>query len=189
VKLPREKEVWRLLGQSGRYALDAALLEIDDGKGTLIVTNGMAMAALPVEVEEGDEPGLIPGEALREEPAPVEEYYGEHVIYHKPATPDRSLRVSNGRAVESTVTEREKNSPEEFPKWRGVLPPPDAPVAVEVMISATLLHDMAMAMGAISRGVKLRIPMPRDGQVRDPIRVEGPDGAVGSIMSIVIDPE
>jgi hypothetical protein len=177
VKLSTAKDVRSLLGYAtNRYALDTAKLEIEDGKGTLVVTDGRALAILPVELSPGDEPGLIPGEAFGQLEEEVDEDGFEYPT-------DREFIVSNGCAK---IVRDEKNAPTEFPNWRAVVPAPDAPAAVEFAICPRLLHMLARAMG--TNGVRLRVPLPgADGQVRSPIRVDGPGGAVGSIMPMLND--
>lgn len=163
MKLDHSHEIHRVLGESGKYAIDCAMLEIEDGKGRLIATNGRVLVVLPVEVQEGDEPGLIPAEALGcDRPDGV---HPEDLCYFT-----RELRVSNGRAT----IER---------------PAGAATGYLEVRLSARLLYDLSRAMGdeAESGGVRLRIPAPVNGQVRTPIRVDVDEapGVYGSIMPII----
>lgn len=178
MKLDHSHEIHRVLGESGKYAIDCAMLEIEDGKGRLIATNGRVLVVLPVEVQEGDEPGLIPAEALGcDRPDGV---HPEDLCYFT-----RELRVSNGRAT----IERPAGASIEFPAWRKAIPPADATGYLEVRLSARLLYDLSRAMGdeAESGGVRLRIPAPVNGQVRTPIRVDVDEapGVYGSIMPII----
>lgn len=168
MKINHSNEVWRLLGEPGKYAMQHALLEIEGGNGELIATNGRVVAVVPVELGEGDEPGLVPGDALGDgEP----ELCWDEIDYRK-----RELRVAGGTA---TLAKADG----EFPDWRKVIPAPDAPCAVEVSLSAKYLYDLARAMGS-DGAIKLRIPAPRDGAVRDAIRVDGPGGCFGAIMPV-----
>lgn len=186
MKLSANNEVWRVLGEPGRYAFDSASLEIEEGEGRLIATNGRTLAVIPVELSKGDEPGLVPGEALGTKRRGEECMECGHAQEGDVIGVPGEVLVSGGKAV---VVPLCLEATGKFPEWRGVLPPADAPVAVELTISAALLHDLARALGAHFCGVKLRIPHPdKDGAIRSPIRVEGPDGAVGSIMAILPDP-
>lgn len=167
MKLPHLNEVWRILGQPGKYAMHHAMLEIDGGNGQLVATNGRVVVVVPVQVGDGDRPGLIPGAALGDgEP----DLSWDEIDYRV-----RELHAADGAATFAKVEG-------EFPDWRKVIPAADAPCAVEVKIDAEYLYDLARAMG--DDVVRLRIPAPRDGQVRAVIRVDGHDGCFGAIMPV-----
>lgn len=186
MKLSPYNEIWRVLkSEPGRYAMHAASLEIEDGMGRLVATNGRALAVVPVELSEGDEPGLVPREAIGAPPQNVEGLDDDGEWYSvRAALPQAEIRVRKGG---SSVTHDHKAPEGEFPKWNSVLPAADAPGTLVVKLSTELLHDLARAIGAAEKGVTLRIPQPgADGEIRTAIRVEGEDGAVGAIMPILL---
>ena len=165
----------------GRYRMDTAQLEIEDGRGRLIATNGRALAVLPVELHEEDRPGTVPGEALGLQPVEVsdcDECF-EECATPIPPMPGEIIVGQQGckRLVEYAAPDGK------FPEWRPVLPATDAKYESEFVISPTLLLQLARALGSESM-VRLRVQRDK----KAPVRVEVPgDEAVGALMLMIDD--
>lgn len=175
MKLPHCYEVWRVMTEfPSKIPTDHALLEVTDGAGTLVATDGRTLVVLPVEVDKEDTGGLIPGDALgMQETKDPEEFPRQ-----------RMLTVRDGAAALPA------DPVGEFPDWRKVLPAPDGH-AIEVRLNPKLLYDLARAMACQEHeALTLKIPAARDGQVREAIRVERSGSfVVGAIMPAVWIPD
>lgn len=124
---------------ASRYAIGEPYLDITDGKGTLVSTNGFALAMVPVEVMPDDVAGYVSEAALK--------------AARKQARRNEPASVSlNGVATlaDGTTLPRHGTAPADahYPNWRQVVPKDYAPAALEVMIDAELLLALAQAMGA-----------------------------------------
>lgn len=179
MKLGTYKPHHLMMREASRYRMDAAKLEIEDGRGSLIVTNGRALAVLPVELHPDDKPGLIPGEALGCEKLGHDTDGCEVIEYVVP--PKQPELIVSPDGCKAVVDHEAPKG--EFPQWRNVMPPDDAAYACEFAISPKLLHELACALGS-ETAVRLRVQK----NLSHPVRVEAFHGkAVGAIMLVVDD--
>ncbi|HUT79519.1 MAG TPA: hypothetical protein VM285_17615 [Polyangia bacterium] len=129
------------------------MLERDDDGARLVATNGRLLAVVPVTADEGDIPGTIPAEAVREackarsaaNPEAQVDANGSVRVTTKPA------RVTDsGRAVPAGPVaefEREDSADVAFPQWRRVVPDSDSTPTYRVALSARYLLALARAIG------------------------------------------
>jgi DNA polymerase III sliding clamp (beta) subunit (PCNA family) len=127
-----------------RYAINEPYLEIVEGKGTLVATNGMIMSMVPVEIEEGDVEGYVNQEAIK---ASRKTFKPRDVKTFKASG---CIQLFDGQ----TFPRNGKARDYQFPKFRQVIPKFDKPT-IKIGIDATLLARLAEAMG--TEGVVLEI--------------------------------
>lgn len=120
----------------GRAYIQEPYLDIKDGVGTMVATDGRIMAAVPVEVDPADVPGHVNGDLLRTARA----------AQRREECPDIHLYT---RGPEREGVSHETNFPAQWPS----LFPKDAPGTVAVGIDTVRLYKLAQAMG--TRGVVL----------------------------------
>jgi hypothetical protein len=147
---------------SSRPVLTA--ISFDAVKGTLTATDSYVMARVPCEVEEGDESGLIPSEALK-------------------TAKGRSLTIAGGKATlalpdgERTWNLLDGTAPN-FDKILGDTPEIDAPFG----LNADLLKKLALALNNGSLGPLALHPV----HPRKAIRVEAGKDGEGVIMPVIV---
>lgn len=130
-----------------RCAIGEPYLDITDGKGTLVSTNGNAMAIVPVALAPEDVAGYVSADALRA------------ARKQSKRTDEASLALGGSVATladGSTMPRAGVATGCTFPSWRQVVPR-ETP-AVTVALNAKLLWELAQAMG--TQGVKLCIASP-----------------------------
>jgi hypothetical protein len=129
-----------------RRPITAPYLEVNEGKGLLIATNGRAMAILPVEVGERDVTGYVSPQALVASRKLVRGNGDIEVDCNEACT------LKNGaaypRPFAAPAGAGEDYVPTRFPNWRQVLPDKDRVVKTRVAINPSLLMDLAKAMGS-----------------------------------------
>lgn len=123
-----------------RFALNAPYLDITEGHGTLVATDGRMLARMPVELEDGDTAGYVPVAAL--------------AAARKVAKKGEQLAVRlNGQAIVSSAGQEAtfaRNAAEaQFPNWRQVIPK-DEPKA-RIALNPELLLRLAKAIGSEER--------------------------------------
>lgn len=122
-----------------RAAIGEPYLEIKDGKGTLVATDGRILALLPVEIDEKDVSGYVTADALKAA--------RKGMLQSMDCTAD-TLAVHAGpsfpRPTEHT-----------FLNWRQVVPAEYEKPLVTIALDAKLLWLLAQAMG--TQGVKIVI--------------------------------
>lgn len=157
-----------------RYAMKNLYLETDGPNGPrLCATDGRTLAVVPVELEEGDEAGLVSVDALK---------IARQGAGHGKARIEcnKSLRAWGKRGPLTFERPSEGN----FPDIRApdLLSTEEAPKGLKIRLNAKLLYNIAQAFGADE--VELTIPTDKD----KPVFVRGlmqaiPD-AVGLLMPI-----
>lgn len=168
--IQKEAKPWLCAAKSGHAVITHAHLRITDGKGRLEATNGKCLVAIDVELSEGDAPGLIPVDALKEA---------------KPIAGIREIRANGLIQAETKAGTVTMSRPE------GAYPDVDAvrgePGEVTLSLNAAFLKAIQDAYGA--EAVTLRITVPSDGSaVSDPVHVAPYRGVVtgwGLIMPMV----
>ena len=156
---------------ASRAAIGSAYLEIKDGKGTLIATDGRILAYLPVETTPEDLPGYIDTPALQA------------------ARKTRLLEIdckADTLAV-ATGPSFPRQTEFTFPNWRQVVPTEaQQPAAMTIGIDAKRLWLLAQAMGA--QCVRLAIAAPDKPVLVYPNNLDGKrcatDDARGVLMPI-----
>lgn len=122
-----------------RQVLTAPFLDVTEGKGNLIATNGMGFVVVPVEVSENDVSGHVSIQAL------------------KASRKEKNLEPSL-ECLEKTIALQDgSNLPRvdlgEFPNWRQVIPNQEGKTLRRVALNAEMLFAIASAMG--TKGVIL----------------------------------
>ena len=118
---------------STRHVLMAPFLEVKEGKGNLIATNGQGLVVIPVEISESDVSGHIPLTALKESrkgkvAEPILECSEKAILLQDGAS---FPRVDLGN----------------FPNWRQVIPDQEGKTLRRVALNAEMLFAIASAMG------------------------------------------
>lgn len=156
-----------------RQAIAEPFLSIENGKGTLVSTNGHSMAIIPVEIEPEDCQGYVSSVAL--------------VAARKQAKRANELQIGlNGCAKlfdGSTMPREGAAGNSTFPNWKQVMPGEvsDSAYTVEIAFDAKLLWELAQAMG--TQGVRLVARAGNDGAIKVfPIK-----SSVGGITCANID--
>lgn len=130
-----------------RRAITEPFLEICDGKGQLVTTNGAALAIVPCEVQEGDESGFVSAESLSNARKATPKR-SPHVEIHCNGT----LAVKDGATFSRPTGETLGRFP---PNWRQCIPPLDRVPVYRIAFNARLLAELSKAMG--THGVVLEI--------------------------------
>jgi DNA polymerase III sliding clamp (beta) subunit (PCNA family) len=120
-----------------RLSIAESYLDIEDGVGQVITTNGHALACIPVELEEGDVAGHISAEGLKQ--ARKVDKRATHASLHL----NGNLKLDNGVEMPRSTLK----GGHEFPNWRQVLPSNDG-YTVSFALNAKLLYELAQSMGA-----------------------------------------
>ena len=115
-----------------RLVLTAPYLEVKDGKGNIIATNGKGLVVIPVEVSESDVSGHIPLTALKES--------------RKGKVTEPILECSEKAVLLQDGTSFQRDYIGNFPIWRDVMPDPDRKT-LKIALNAEMLHSIASAMG------------------------------------------
>lgn len=173
MKIPKEAKVELCVSDdSTRGAITEPYLDVTDGKGTMIATDGRKMAIVPVELEEHDVAGYVSGKAL--------------VAARKLAKRDvNAVLTVNGvcKLLDGSQFPRPFAAPEgwqgewigkRFPNWRQVIPDKDRKVGFRVALDAELLLTLAKSIG-VESGQGVTLEFGEDD--RDSILVKG--GRVG----------
>lgn len=114
-----------------RHAITAPWLTAD---GKVIATDGKILAVIPCEVNEGDEPGYIPTDALKAS-RKGRGATGEMVLTRA------ECQVLNGATYPA---DNERTAPD----WTVVIPSGDRPIKIRVAFDPERLAALAEAMGA-----------------------------------------
>lgn len=129
-----------------RSAITEPYLEINDGKGQIVATDGSALAIVPCEVQAGDESGFVSAESLSNA---------------RKATPKRlshvEIRCNVALAVKdgATFSRPTEETLGKFPNWRQCIPPLDRVPVYRIALNARLMAELSKAMG--THGVVLEI--------------------------------
>lgn len=177
--------------EANRYAMDAVSVELatdgdpvqvigEERPALAVATNGRILAVVPVGLEEGDEPGFLPRQAL------VEACKGSK---GQPATirANGSIEVVSGKNL--TVHER-PDADAEFPRWRAIFPERSKLGAFRVSFNPRYLLDLAEAIGVGAEHPAVHLTFQRKGKGLDagaPIHVDSGTGGVGVLMPITIE--
>jgi len=122
-----------------RHVITAPFLEVENGKGNLIATNGQGLVIVPVELSKNDVSGHVSIQAL------------------KASRKEKNLEPSL-ECLEETIDLQDGSSfPRivlgEFPNWRRVIPDQEGKTLRRVALNAEMLFAIASAMG--TKGVVL----------------------------------
>lgn len=142
MKLPKEILIEKVAStDASRSAIGEPYLDVTDGKGTLVSTNGNAMAIVPVALAPEDVAGYVSKavlKAARKQAGRLREtIIGLNGFA---ALADGSAMPRNGAAQHCT-----------FPSWRQVVPKEISETTIT--LDARLLWELAQSMG--TRGVRL----------------------------------
>jgi len=125
---------------ASRPAIAEPFLDIKDGAGVVVATNGRAMAIVPVEVTEKDASGYLSADCLKA----ARKLTKQDVILEANGV----VTMANGATMPREGLARN----EKFPNWRQVMPS-DEGYDVCVALDAKMLWELAQAMG--TQGVLL----------------------------------
>lgn len=143
MRIKPECKIEKLVGDETRPQLANAFLEIDEKRaGTLVATNGRALAAIHATVEDSDNSGFVSPIAIKE--------------WRKQSKKSYVQLVANGSLkILGTSFERptEENSGR-YPNWRIVLPKSEEKEEYEITLNAALLLDIQEALGQESVTIK-----------------------------------
>jgi hypothetical protein len=146
MKISKEIKIELIASQdASRQPIAEPFLDVKDAKGTLVATNGMAMALVPVEIETEDDAGYCSAEVLKAARKSAVRGFPAHIKLNGNATVNDSLTMPrNGKANTSKVNGQ---SPSRFPNWRQVIPAADRAIGFTVTLDAKLLWTLAQAIG------------------------------------------
>lgn len=128
-----------------RTAIRECWLEVKDGKGTIVSTDGRILAHIPVEVAEQDVSGYVSAEVLKA----ARKVAGRGDIAEVALNGNATLL--NG----ATMPREGESKDNQFPNWRAVVPENYTEPAITIGIDALRLWQLAQAMG--TQGVRLII--------------------------------
>jgi hypothetical protein len=155
-----------------RPVLAAPYLEVQDGAGTMIATNGRSMAVIPVEIDPHDVsgwvsiPALVADRKLARKSEPVEIVCNGSCALSDGSTFPRPL-ATPANAPEDYIHSR-------FPNWRQVVPDATKEPKLSILLDPSLLMELAKALGA-SEGVRLEFSE----NPLDPVKITGVKGQPG----------
>lgn len=132
---------------ASRTAIAEPYLDIKDGKGQLIATDGKIMAIIPVPVNETDVAGYLSGDVLK--------------MARKLTKRDNETEISaNGSAVMTGATMPREGVAKDrnYPNWRQVIPASDKEHTYRIGIDAKRLWLLAQAMGTQQVILKIKAP-------------------------------
>ncbi len=135
-----------------RTAIREPYLDIKEGKGTLVVTDGRILAAIPVDVSDTDASGYLSAAVLK--------------AGRKASRGEIADIGANGVATladGSTMPRAGEAADNNFPNWRAVVPDEYDETAIEIGLDALRLWQLAQAIG--TQGVKLRFKLGADGPI------------------------
>lgn len=122
-----------------RCVITSPFLEVENGKGNLIATNGQGLVVVPVEVSENDVSGHVSIQAL------------------KASRKEKSLEPSLECLEKAIVLQNGSSLPRadlgNFPNWRQVVPDQEGKTLRRVALNAEMLFAIASSMG--TKGVIL----------------------------------
>ncbi len=127
---------------ASRHAIAEPFLDIKDGKGQLIATDGRIMAIVPVEIDPDDTQGYLSSDVLK--------------MARKLAKRSDTCTVnlnSVARLSADTQMPREGGAKDSdgripnYPNWRQVMPDVDREIKFSISIDANRLWLLAQAMG------------------------------------------
>lgn len=128
-----------------RYAICEAHLTVKDGAGTLVSTNGAAMAIIPVLLDEGDVSGYVSENALKL--ARKQDKQSDFATVYLNSV----AKLSDGSTMPREGTAKDAT----FPKWEQGVPKDESLHVQTIAFDAKLLWELAQAMG--TQGVILRV--------------------------------
>lgn len=152
-------------------------LDIEPGKdgapaiGRIVATNGIAIAVVPVKLEDGDVAGFVSADALA-----AERKAGHGIVCNG------TLSVIAG----PTFKRPEEAEFSKFPNWRLVIPDASRPVGMKLAFDVKMLYELCKAMGCTSVTLTVENEMspiivrPSQGKRHDAAEL----GAYGVIMPL-----
>jgi hypothetical protein len=169
MQIDRNKKILQATSrESGRYATQHVLF---DGRH-LVATDGSILAVVAVDsLDEGDEPGLLPRDA-------VTCAFAGHAPRNRPARILSNGDVSVPTAPGSPSFERPQG---EFPRWQAVVPD-RGKLTLTLGLDARRLARLAQALGA----TQVRLSVDPE-HLAGPVLVEAGPHAWGLIMPVAVD--
>ena len=156
-----------------RTAINTPFLDIKEGQGNLIATNGKAIAVIPVEIGPDDVQGHIPIDGLKAARKSVRGKGGQIE-----ATANGAFTLPTGQSFPRPTGPT-------FPNWRQVIPAGSTYV-FEIGLDAKLLLDLVQAMGGKGQ-VRLSFTGKHDPIIVNPMPgALNHDGGKGVLMPVRI---
>lgn len=131
-----------------RHVIAETYLDIADGKGVLVATDGRILAAVPVALDAADVAGYVSHACLK-------------AARKTAPRGDDAIVTLNGVATfhdGSTMPRTVDNADSKYPNWRQVVPAPYEAPAIVIRLDALRLWKLAQAMG--TQAVCLTIQAP-----------------------------
>jgi len=138
-----------------RHVLTQPYLDIQDGEGRMIATDGKCMAVVPVDVDANDVAGHVPAESLKT----ARKVWGKLTL--------NTLAVGESAVSVGDYQWKRPLDMGKFPNWRNVIPSPekDRTEILRVGINPEFLSRVAEAIGAGDL-VNLEIPIETQGRYK-----------------------
>ena len=131
-----------------RHVIAETYLDIADGKGTLVSTDGRILAAVPVALDAADVAGYVSHACLKAARKTAPRGDEAHVTLNGIAT------FHDGSTLPRTVD----NADSKFPNWRQVVPAPYETPAIVIRLDALRLWQLAQAMGTQAVCITVQAP-------------------------------
>lgn len=131
-----------------RHSITEPYLDITDGKGVLVSTNGQTLVTVPVELSPDDVAGYVSLAVLK----------AARKAAPRSDTADIALAGKTAALADGTTMPRTALD-YQFPNWRAVVPEQYTAPAAVIALDAKLLWELAQSMG--TQGVCLTI---KDGE-------------------------
>jgi DNA polymerase III sliding clamp (beta) subunit (PCNA family) len=147
MKIPKNCKIEAVAStDASRPVLHAPYLEVKDGRGTLVATNGRSLVALPVEVTEHDVDGWVSIPAI----VAGRKWAGKRDTVEIACNGSCTLPdgVSFPRPLATPADAPADYIPSRFPNWRQVVPDKDRKTVLKVSFNPTLLMGLANALGS-----------------------------------------
>ena len=129
-----------------RHAITEPYLDITDGVGTMIATDGRIMAIVPVDLGEHDVAGYVAVAGIKQARKLAKKGMPDFAVNGAIALSDGSTLPRDGQAKDGT-----------FPKWRQVVPDYTGKITCKIGLNAALLANLAAALG--TDGVSIEFTM------------------------------
>lgn len=168
--------------EATRYTLNGVMFEKDDNGARLVATNGRILAVVPVE-DEGDTPGMVSTDTLKEATKGRTNSRTEAVL----RLPDEERALVQ---TKSGTIEQERPDHVRMPDYRSIVRGLKTDTGLQVTLSAEHLLALIEALGARSNELSgITLTFQRKGTDLDDsapvhVRALGDDEAFGIIMPI-----
>lgn len=154
-----------------RLCLNEPYLDIKDGKGNLVATDGRRCVVIPVELSEKDVAGYVSSDVLQAARKLASKTLPASVELNGSATFTNGMTMPRNGAAEGQGN---------YPNWRQVVPTEELPH--KIAFNVRWLYECAQAMGAET--VVLQFSNPNSPIVLTPQGVSPVPGAKAVLMPI-----